>query len=282
MGLYPFKIQNILLALSCLWLLTSPAAWAAEAKLPSLFRGVVVASASPGARVVSVDEESIAYAGGLRPGDVIMTVNDAAIESIDDFAGQSQRLAGKLSEATVTVQRQEQPVQLLISLFSQRLLEAWGERFVANLDLRFREPKAGFVYWTVEAQRVMREHRTSLAIEAFATALHYQPDRLDTALLLAGQWNELAQARFAEHRSGQGVAALQHSVNLYQRLMAKGITREQLAAVKAQLQQLVTALGQQMPAEPPAPSPEPAVEIGAPPPPTKEAVRPAPAAAIDK
>ena len=255
---------------------------AAEAKLPSLFRGVVVASASPGARVVSVDEESLAYAGGLRPGDVIMTVNDAAIESIDDFAGQSQRLAGKLSEATVTVQRQEQPVQLLISLFSQRLLEAWGERFVANLDLRFREPKAGYVYWTVEAQRAMREHRTSLAIEALATALHYQPDRLETALLLAGQWNELAQARFARQRNDQGVAALQHSVNLYQRLIAKGVTREQLVEIKAQLQRLVTALKEQVPPTESAPAPEPTVEIGPPPPPTKEAVRSAPAAAIDK
>ena len=237
---------------------------AAETKMPSLFRGVVVADATPGARVLSVDEESIAYAGGLRPGDVILLMHGASIASIDDFAAQSQRIGGKTTEVVLKIERAGRPVELLVSLFSPRLLEAWGERFVPNLELRFRDPKAGYTYWWGEGRRLARERRTSLAIEALATALHYQPDRAETALLLAGQWNLLAQSRFAGRRNDQGVAALQHAVNLYQRLLAKGATAEQLQQVKAQLQPLVHTLGRQLP----APEPEPA---GSPPPPTPHA-----------
>lgn len=237
--------------------------------MPSLFRGVVVADAKPGALVVSVDEEAIAYAGGLRPGDVILIINGTPIASIDDFAAQSRRISGKMTEATLKIERAGRSVELLVSLFSQRLLEAWGERFVPNLELRFRDPKAGYAYWWSEAQRLTRERRASLAIEALETALHYQPEHADAVLLLAEQWSQLAQSRFAGRRNDQGVAALQHAVNLYQRLLAQGATTEQLAQVKAQLQQLVTTLGRQLPAAA-APAPEPP-PTGTPPAPTPEA-----------
>ena len=238
--------------------------------MPSLFRGVVVANAAPGALVVTVDEESTAYAGGLRQGDIILLINGASVASIDDFAAQSRRMTGKTTEATLQITRGGRPVELLVSLFSQRLLEAWGERFVPNLELRFRDPQAGYTYWWSEGQRIARDHRTSLAIEALETALHYQPEHADAALALAEQWNLLAQARLADHRNDQGVAALQHAVNLYQRLLAKGVTAEQLTQVKTQLQQLVGTLKQQSPATVPIPEPDSA-PTGTPPAPTLNA-----------
>ena len=267
------KIKNAWPVL-CLCLLFGGVAQAAETKTPSLFRGVVASDAQPGARVVSLDEESVAYAGGLRPGDVIAKFNGAAIGSIDDFALQSQHILGKMSEATLVVERGGQSIELLISLFSQRLLDLWGERFVPNLELRFRDPKAGYVYWWSEGQRAARNQRVSLAIEALETALHYQPEHHDAALLLAGQWSLLAQARFTDHRNDQGVAALQHAVNLYQRLAAQGTTAEALTEIKAQLQQLVSTLGAQLPAAAPASEPETAPPGAAAPTPTY----PAPAA----
>ncbi len=238
-----------------------------ETPRPSLFRTVVVADAKPGARVVVVDEESAAYAGGVRPGDVITRLNGAAVGSIDEFALQSQHVLGKVSEATLVVERGGRPIALLISLFSQRLLEAWGERFVPNLELRFRDPKAGYAYWSTEGRRVAQSQRVSLAIEAFETALHYQPAHVETALLLAGQWNMLAQSRFADRRNDQGIAALQHAVNMYQRLLAKGVTAEQLAEIKGQLQRLVSTLDAQLPAGTPSAEPE-AAPSGTPPAPT--------------
>ncbi len=216
----------------------------ADERLPSLFRGVVVADAKPAVVVVTIDEESAAYAGGLRSGDVITTVEGQTIASMEAFARQSQRLAGTVAELKLTVQRAGQSAELLLSLFSARLLEVWGERFVPNLELRFREPSAGYAYWNAEAHRAIRAQRAAPAIEALETALHYQPDHLDTALSLAGQWNLLAQSQFVEHHHAQGIASLQHAINLYQRLLTKGIAQDQLVEVKAQLQRLVDALKQ--------------------------------------
>ena len=220
----------------------------AATRMPSLFRGVVVVDARPGARVVTVDEESAAYVSGLRPEDTITGVESAPVETIDDFASQSQRLAGHVPEASLTVLRAGQSVRLLVSLYSPRLIASWGERFVPNMDLRFRDANAGFGYWWSEAQRAARAQHTTQAIEAAETALHYQPERLETVLLLTAQWNALAQSRFAERRFDQGVAALQHAVNLYQRLLHRGVSEEHLGEIKRQLEQLVQALGRQLPA----------------------------------
>src|SRR3989338_7427417 len=87
--------------------------WAcAESKLPSLFRGVVVADSPLGVRVVSVEEQSQASLADLRPEDVIVQINQTAVHSIDEFAALSSALRGRAMQAAVVALRRGQPRQL--------------------------------------------------------------------------------------------------------------------------------------------------------------------------
>lgn len=98
-------MRAILWVFFVLAVLQSPSAPAAEDKA-SLFTGIVVKSArgAGGAEVVEVKPGSFGDSAGLKAGDIIVQVDEAEVDSLDDFVGLSKE-TGRKDDVAVIVLR---------------------------------------------------------------------------------------------------------------------------------------------------------------------------------
>ena len=211
-------------------------------QLPSLFRGVVVADNPLGVRVVSVEEHSQAYLVDLRPEDVIVQINDAAVRSIDEFAVISQTLKGQATKATIRLLRSGQPLDLILHLYSMPILRQWNLAFVPKYEFRFADPKAGREYWARLGRGFEMVGNLELALNAYLNALHNDPAQMDLALKAAELLWKLAQIRLHAKQLPQALMALQQGTTLLERLFDQSLTESQLEMVKAQLEETVKVL----------------------------------------
>lgn len=212
------------------------------APLPSLFRGMAVADSPVGVRIVSVEPTSQAYAADLRPEDVIVQINGAALHSIDEFAIFSESLKGRAMSATVLILRNGQPREVVLHLYSYPVQQHWGVSFMPDHDFRFIDEKAGLAYWSNLARGFETAGQTEHALNAWLNALHNAPTDVDTALRAAELLWRLAQERLARHEMQPALDLLQQGTTILQRLFDQPLTDEQLAHIKAQLEKTVAML----------------------------------------
>ena len=214
--------------------------WAcAESKLPSLFRGVVVAEGPVGVRVISVEDGVPASLADLRPEDVIVQINQTAVHSIDEFATVSSALRGRAMQAAVIALRRGQPRQLSVHLYSYPILRAWGLHFVPEHDIRFADPTVGVAHWMRMGRGFETAHKPEEALNAYLNALHNEPAHLDAAVKVAELLWSVARRHLEAKRLPQGVAALQQGATFLERLFDYSLEEAQLQALKRQLDETV-------------------------------------------
>jgi len=212
------------------------------ASWPSLFRGVVVADSALGIRVVSVDEQSLAYRANLRPEDVVVQVNDMAIHSIDEFAVLSQSLKGRATKASLLILRNGQPRTILVHLYSEPILQRWDVAFVPEHDIRFADPKPGVEYWTNLGRGFDTANKLPDAINSYLNALHNDPQNVDVALIVVSRLGQLAREQLAQAKWSDAVTTLSRAMAMLSRMFDGPITVEQRERVKQELQSTLSSL----------------------------------------
>ncbi len=218
----------------------------AEGKLPSLFRGVVVADSPLGVRVVSVEEQSQASLADLRPEDLLVQINGTAIRSIDEFATLSSALRGRAMQAAVVALRRGAPRQLSLHLYSYPVLRAWGLTFVPEHDIRFADPTVGVAYWMRMGRGFETAHKPEEALNAYLNALHNEPAYLDAAVKVAQLLWDVARQHLQAKRLQQGVAALQQGAKFLERLFDYPLDAQTLQSLKHQLDETVQLIHKQI------------------------------------
>jgi len=201
-----------------------------------------VADSPLGVRVVSVEDASQAALADLRPDDIIVRVQQAEIRSIDEFAEISTALKGRASSAAVLVFRNGVPHELLLHLYSYPVLRGWGVEFIPDHDVRFAEAATGLAYWRRLGRGFAEAGRFPEALDAYLNGLHNDPADLDTALAASELASRVSQQQLASERLADGLTQLQQALAIQQRLFEHPLTPEQLASVRAQLQQTLRAL----------------------------------------
>lgn len=231
----------VLCASLAAWGLSPRAAFAAARS--SLFRGVVLADSPIGVRVVSVEDASQAFFGDLRAEDVIVSVNDEEVHSIDEFAALSGRLKGQAIRARLVIFRRGSPLTLQLHLFSDPLLRVWGIEFIPE-DLRFAQPEVGLAYWTRLGRGFTDAGKPSDALHAYLNGLHNVPTDLPAAMQAADLLCQVSRRRLADRQLAEGLTRLRQSVVMLQRLFNQPLTDEQLQTVKQLLEDALQALRQ--------------------------------------
>lgn len=241
-----FKVKTIHQIFCVVWVLlltlNFQRSTAFSAQPMSLFHGLVVAEGSPGAKVVIVAPLSFADEAGLLAGDIITQVDEEPIQNIDQFASASQARRGVANEATLTVQRQGEPVTIRVTVFSRTLEDVWGERFVPDRTYQFKAPRAGFEFWFKQAQRHIAQKQRLDAITDLYNALHHQPSAIDDALLVAFLWLEEGDTAWAAGRKTDAFTAFKRATRLYQRAAQKDLNSTQWATLQSGLRHLHTIL----------------------------------------
>jgi hypothetical protein len=212
------------------------------ASLPSLFRGVVVADSPLGVRVISVEEDSQAFLADLRPEDLIVSINEQELKSIDEFATVSERLRGQAVEVRLVIFRRGEPRRLRVHVFSYPVLQAWGVEFVPAHDVRFAQPSVGLAYWTRLGRGFEEARRPLDALDAYLNGLHNVPEDVPTAVKAAELLSRLSQQRLADKALLDGLASLQQSVVMLERLFNHPLSDEQLLTVKRSLEATMASL----------------------------------------
>ena len=204
---------------------------AEAAEYGSVFRGVIVQTATPGPKVVSVDPTSAAYASGLRAGDQILRIEDMPVATLEDFATASQHLKGKAAESTVIVMRNSESVTLQLSLHSRPIEEAWGERFVPDARPIFSDPLEGAKYWAMQARKYRLATDEERYLNALWNLLHYEPDSVGTAMLIGAASTRRARRELRAGQRVEGMRALRTAVKIYHKAFARDLTDDELARV---------------------------------------------------
>ncbi len=209
---------------------------------PSLFRGVVVADAPAGVRVVSVDETSQAYQADLRPEDIIVRVHDAEVHSIDEFAVLSGALRGRIVSTTVVVFRNGTPRELTLHLYSYPLLSTWGIQFVPDHDLRFAQSSTGWAYWLRLGRGFEVAGKDAEALNAYLNGLHHMPTDVETAVNVARLFARAGQRLIRDGQLADGLMPLGQAVQVMRKLFDYPLSDEQLSVVREQLQGTLQAI----------------------------------------
>ena len=215
---------------------------ALAAESPSVFRGVVVADGQLGVRVVSIEAASQAALADLRPEDIIVRVNGAAVHSIDEFASLSSALRGHAVKTTVVIFRSGQPLELTLHLFSYPVLRAWGLEFVPDDEMRFAEPRTGWVYWTRLSNGFEQAGKHAEALDAALNALHHFPTDTETAVTVSELSLLVSQQRLDHGLLAEGIVPLRQGILVMQHLFDRPLTNAQLAMLKRRLQDTLRTL----------------------------------------
>ena len=217
---------------------------AAEQRLPSVFRGIVVTDSPLGVRVVSVEEASQAYLADLRPEDYVVRVDGREIHSIEEFAGLSNAFKGRRRVTTLLIFRSGQPRELRLHLFSYPILNRWGIEFIPDYDLRFAEARTGFDYWTRLGRGFEEARKPEEALNAYLNGLHNVPDDVPTAVKASRLFLQASERRFNERALREGVGSLSQGVTLMERVFShnESLTDAQLRAIRDQLHRTLEAM----------------------------------------
>ena len=224
--------------------------WVLAKELPSLFRGVVVADAELGVRVVRVEEMSQAYQADLRPEDLIIRIGDVDVHSIDEFSELSTRLKGQTLAAKVVVFRNGEPRELSVHLYSYPLLRTWGVEVVPAFDIRFAKPEIGLAYWTPLGRGFEEAGKLPEALDAYANGLDNVPADLPAAVKTAELFLRVGQAQLRSGRLAEGLGSLRQGMAMLERLFDAPLSDDQLRGLKGRLQEAVTALREAVRARP--------------------------------
>ena len=214
------------------------------AQLPSLFRGVVVADSPLGVRVVSVDASSQALLADLRPEDIIVSVNSTEIHSIDEFAALSSALKGRAVAATVLIFRNGTPQEIALHLYSYPILRTWGVQFLPDHDLRFAQAQVGLDYWTRLGRGFEEANKPAEALNAYLNGLHNVPTDVPTAFKVSELSLRLSQQQLSAHALAEGMASLQQSLLVMEKLFDSPLSDEQLRTIKGRLEETLKTLHQ--------------------------------------
>lgn len=238
---YPNRGKILFLCLSlvaCYLSLTEPCA----AKLPSVFRGVVVADSPLGVRVVSVEESSQASLADLRPEDIIVRVQGRDIRSIDEFAMLSNTLKGTTVTATLVVFRNGTPRELTLQLYSYPLAREWGLEIIPDYELRFAQPQTGLDYWQRLGRGFENAGKPPKALQAYLNGLHHVPADVPTALKASELFARVSQQHLKNGDLARGIASLRQALLVMEHLFDFPLQDEQLQTLKTQLQDTLHAL----------------------------------------
>jgi hypothetical protein len=216
--------------------------FAAEGRLPSIFRGVVVADGPFGVRVVSVDESSQASLTDLRAEDVILEINQLPVRTIDEFAVVSRSLKGKASQAQVVVLRNGQPRELTLHLYSMPILQRWGLFFVHEHDIRFGQGETGLAHWSRLGRGFELAGNDEQALNAYLNALHNVPAEWRMAMKIDSLLWKIARVRLKADRLSEAIGTIQQANALLERLFEQPLEEADLKAVKQELTLTVAAL----------------------------------------
>jgi len=225
-----------------LLLLASPLSAVTAAQLPSLFRGIVVADAEPGVRVVSVEESSQAYEADLRPDDIVLRVQETEIRSIDEFALLSNTLKGRAAPTKLLVFRNGLPRELVLHLYSYPILQAWAIEVVPDHDLRFAQPHTGRDYWMRMGRGFEGAGKDPEALNAYLNALHQMATDRDAAGKAAELFLRVGERRLRDGALHEGLSSLRQALVILEKLFDEPLSDDRLRAVKEQLDRAVAAL----------------------------------------
>jgi hypothetical protein len=212
------------------------------AQFPSVFRGVVVADSPLGVRVVSVEEFSQAYLADLRPDDIIVRVHDEEFHSIDEFAVLSTALKGRATSVKVLIFRNSVPREITLHLYSYPVLREWGLEFVPDHDVRFVEPKVGLDYWVRLGRGFEDAGKPGEALNAYLNGLHNVPRDVSTALKVSVLYSQFSRRSLRDGRLPDGIARLDQSLLVMERLFDYSLTDEQLETVRDHLRNTLESL----------------------------------------
>ena len=253
----------LLLTANCLLLTTAVAE-----ERPSLFRGVVVAEAPVGVRVVSIEEASQASLADLRPDDVIVRIKYPAhgrgillemlhsnlsmeteeVHSLQQFAEISRRLKGRATTTQIVVFRQGVPRELSLHLYSYPIVREWGLEFLPDHDLRFAQPSLARAYWARLSRGFAEAGKPDEALNASLNALHADAGDVGTALTATVLSFRIAQEALRAPASPAGrrelpraIVALQRALTLMERLVERSLTEGQYQGLRDQLAETLRA-----------------------------------------
>jgi membrane-associated protease RseP (regulator of RpoE activity) len=209
---------------------------------PSLFRGVVVAEAPFGVRVVSVEASSQAAQADLRPEDLIMRVDETPITSLEEFAGTSRRLKGRTASAQVLVVRNGAPRTIRLHLYSYPLLRAWGIEAVPNTDLRFAQPQIAQAYWIRQGRGFAIAGKLAEARDVYLNALHHVPEDAAVALTVVSLDAQLAEQALRARAVAQAAGSLAEALGILQHVFERPLTDDQLRTIQEEMADILKAL----------------------------------------
>ncbi|MDR4503979.1 MAG: PDZ domain-containing protein [Candidatus Scalindua sp.] len=215
----------------------------------SLFSGLILSERSNGLMVVGVQNESPVYNAGLRVGDVVLEVEGKNITKLEDYVEISRKIKKEKVEAYLTILREGIKYEAVIKVYSIPVYQSWKEK-VAKPAGAPRDAKGKpYDYWFSKGKRSLiasesgatfnlKERHYNEAITYLYYGLHYQPDSIDTVLLIAEACHKLGNLYLNRNMKEDSIKKYKNSLRLYTGLFKKTQKEEHLKLILSNLQEI--------------------------------------------
>ncbi|GJQ60742.1 MAG: PDZ domain-containing protein [Candidatus Scalindua sp. AMX11] len=220
----------------------------------SLFSGLVLSERENGLMVVGVQNGSPAYNAGLRDGDIVLEVEGKKMSKLEEYVGFSRKIKKEKVEAYLTILREGVKYEAVIKVYSIPVYQAWQEK-VAKPTGAPRDAKGKpYDYWFSKGTRSLKvsekggtfhlkERHYNEAITYLYYGLHYQPDSIDTALLIAETYQKLGKLYLNRNMKEESIEKYKISLKLYASSFKKTQKEEYLKLIFSNLQEIEKELG---------------------------------------
>ncbi len=220
----------------------------------SLFSGLILSERKNGLMVVGVQKGSPVYNSGLRKGDIVLEIEGKNVGKLEEYVGLSRKIKKEKVEAYLTILREGIKYEAVIKVYSIPVYQSWKEK-VAKPSGAPRDAKGKpYDYWLSKGKRALKaserggtfhlkERHYNEAINYLYYGLHYQPDSIDTALLIAESYRKLGRLYLNRDMREESVKKYRAALKLYASSFKKTQKEEYLKRIFSNLQEIEKELG---------------------------------------
>lgn len=219
----------------------------------SIFSGLVLSEKKEGLKVVDVQKGSPSFDAGLRAGDIILEIDGKKIESLEDYIKISREARDKGVEATLTVLRGGVLYEAIIRIYSIPVHQHWNQKVAKPKELPHGLANSPYEYWIGKGKTALKESERTMpfklkaetykeAINYLYSGLHYQPESIDTALLIAKTQHELGTLYLNNGMINEGIRNYKDSIKLYTSCLKKTQKEDHLRLILKNLQEIEKGL----------------------------------------
>ncbi len=215
----------------------------------SLFSGLILSERKDGLMVVDVQKGSPVYNAGLKEGDLVVELEGKKISKLDEYVRISRTIKKEKVEAYLTILREGSLYEAVIKMYSIPVYKSWKEK-VAKPGVTPREANGKpFDYWYNKGKRALKasergstfhlkERHYNESITYLYYGLHYKPDSIDTAILIAESYQVLGKLYLNKNMKEDSVRKYRNSLRLFARCFEKTKKDEYLKIILSNLQEI--------------------------------------------